>query len=135
MQPALPEIDGPEAAKKRSILIVEDEPLISLDLEDLLVEMGYEVCSIETTEAAAVAAARRYKPDLMLVDFHLREGSGINVVSALLPDGFIPHIYMSGERLRGDKLTPGAVVLQKPFLEASLAQAIQVALSNRPKTI
>ena len=63
--------------KALRILVVEDGALIAMLYADLLVEMGHVVCAIETTEAGAVAAAARHKPDLMIVGSGLRDGSGI----------------------------------------------------------
>jgi CheY-like chemotaxis protein len=64
-----------EAVRKRSesmkalrVLVVEDDVLIGMLFADALAAMGYDVCAIEATEADAVAAAARYKPDLMIVD-------------------------------------------------------------------
>ena len=114
---------------KLRILIVEDEPFISMDLADLLVEMGHAVCGIEATEDAAIAAGLKDHPDLLLVDLNLRQGSGVNVVNTLLKNGFIPHIFMSGDRFINLDLPQDSVVLRKPFSEADLAGAIEAAIT------
>ena len=119
--------------KKIRILLIEDEPLISVFLAELLEEMGHDVCLIETTEVRAVAAAARLKPDLLIVDVHLREGSGLAAVSTILETGFIPHIFTTGDRTINGELTTGAVVLQKPFLDAALINAIAAALAAGAK--
>jgi DNA-binding response OmpR family regulator len=54
--------------KALRILLVEDDCVIGMFLGMTLEHMGHEVCAIESTEAAAVAAAERYRPDLMIVD-------------------------------------------------------------------
>ncbi len=64
---------------------------------DALAAMGYDVCAIEATEAGAVAAAARYKPDLMIVDARLRDGSGVSAVEEILRTGWVPHVFVSGE--------------------------------------
>jgi two-component system, response regulator PdtaR len=115
--------------KKLRILIVEDEALISLFLSDLLEEMGHEVCAIETAEIPAVLSARRLMPDLMLIDNHLREGSGMGVIAALAEDGPLPHVFMTGDNVRNVKLGAGTIVLQKPFLDSALVTAIDAAMS------
>ena len=116
----------------KRILIVEDEALIAMVLAEVLKEMGFAVCASEATEAGAVAAALRERPDLMIVDARLREGSGIGAVETILRDRFVPHVFASGDRLSGLTLHPRAIVLQKPFLEADLALAIQRALGPGP---
>ncbi|MDW5317499.1 response regulator [Rhizobium sp. PL01] len=114
--------------KKLRIILVEDEPLISIYFAELLEEMGNEVSAIETTESAAVAAAARLKPDLMIVDVHLIEGNGIAAVARILKDGFVPHIFTTGDRLVKGEVGPDAIILQKPFLDSALTKAIEAAL-------
>lgn len=118
--------------KKIRVLIVEDEALIALVLAEILEEMGFGVCASEATEAGAVAAAIRHRPDLMIVDARLREGSGIGAVETILRDHFIAHIFLSGDRLAASGLHPRAILLQKPFLEPELALAIRRALGPGP---
>jgi DNA-binding response OmpR family regulator len=50
------------------VLVVEDDPMIGMLLAEMLEAIGHDVCAIETIEAAAVAAAARYRPDLLIVD-------------------------------------------------------------------
>ncbi len=109
------------------ILLVEDEAIVAMLLADLLVAMGHEVCSIEATEAGAVTAAVRCRPDLMIVDAHLLEGSGASAIAAILRAGFVPHVFVTGDPLRTQPLAHGAVVLQKPFREPDLVRAIESA--------
>jgi CheY-like chemotaxis protein len=113
------------------ILIVEDEAIVAMLFADLLVAMGYEVCAIEATESGAVAAAVRCKPDLMIVDAHLVDGSGVSAVAAILRAGFVPHVFVSGDPLRDQPRALGSVVLQKPFREADLVRAIASALKAK----
>lgn len=113
------------------VLVVEDNSIIGMLLADTLSEMGYEVCAVEATEAGAVAAAARCKPDLMIVDAGLREGNGVSAVERILHNGFIPHVFVSGATTVQAQ-RPGAIVIQKPFLDAALARAIQRALAIVP---
>lgn len=114
--------------EKIRILLVEDEPLISIFFAELLGEMGHEVCAIEASEEAAVQAADRLKPDLLIVDRHLREGSGILAVERIVKKGFVPHIFMTGDRLIRHEVHADAVILQKPFLDADVGKAIDAAM-------
>jgi DNA-binding response OmpR family regulator len=110
------------------VLVVEDDALIGLLLADVLAGMGYDVCAVESTEAGAVAAAARCKPGLMIVDASLRKGDGISAVTEILRTGFIPHVFVSGDPSRVLAARPGATIIQKPFRDADLARAIQLAL-------
>jgi CheY-like chemotaxis protein len=109
--------------------VVEDDAFIAMLYADLLTEMGHTICAIETTEAAAVAAAARHKPDLMIVDAGLRDGSGLSAVAEILRSGFVPHVFVTGDNSAVQASRPDAVVLQKPFRDSDLARAIQRALS------
>ena len=114
--------------KGLNVLVVEDDVLIGMLFADTLVAMGHEVCAIEATEADAVAAAARYKPDLMIVDARLRDGSGVSAVEEILRTGWIPHVFVSGETSKINAQRPSAIVIQKPFRDADLKRAIQRAL-------
>jgi CheY-like chemotaxis protein len=106
-----------------SILIVEDDRIISRLLAETLKDMGYAVCAIATTEEEAVAEAARHKPDLMIVDQHLRAGTGMSAVDRILRTRPVPCIFHSGAPLPPSQAA--AAVLLKPFCEADLARAIE----------
>jgi CheY-like chemotaxis protein len=114
------------------VLLVEDEAVIAMLLAEVLGGMGYEVCAVEATEADAVAAATRCRPDLMIVDARLGAGSGVSAVDKILLTGPVPHVFVSGDSSSVRALRPDAVVMQKPFREADLAHAIQCALGATP---
>ncbi|MBK5264229.1 MAG: response regulator [Alphaproteobacteria bacterium] len=110
------------------ILIVEDDAVIAMSLGDLLIGMGHKVCATVESEADAVAAAVRHKPDLMIVDANLYEGNGISAIAKILLDGFVPHIFMTGDPYLVQALAPGAIILQKPFKLHDLVSAIERSL-------
>jgi DNA-binding response OmpR family regulator len=110
------------------ILLVEDDALIGPLLAELLEAMGHLVCDIEATEAGAVRAALRDKPDLMIVDARLHEGSGIDAVNTVRLTSDIPYIFMSGGALPAS--CDGAVKLQKPFMGRDLVNAIMDAMKQ-----
>lgn len=112
--------------KALRVLVVEDDAVIGMLLAEMLVGLGHDVCAIEATEADAVTAAAHHRPDLMIVDAQLGEGSGVSAVEEILRTGPVPHVFISGARVQAPR--PGAVVLQKPFLEGDLLRAMQRAL-------
>jgi CheY-like chemotaxis protein len=116
--------------KKLRVLIVEDDRMIARPLGDLLEALGHEVCGIESSESGAVAAARRSKPDLMIVDVHLQDGSGIGAVETIRDIGPVAYIYVTGDAMAVRTLQPNATVMQKPYFEVDLVLAIQSALSK-----
>jgi len=56
---------------KQNVLIVEDEPLIALDIKKTLEEKGYDVVGISSNGTDALAMAADYKPDIVLMDILL----------------------------------------------------------------
>jgi DNA-binding response OmpR family regulator len=114
--------------KALRVLIVEDDALIGLLLSELLAGMGHKVCAIAATEADAVSAAIRNRPDLMIVDAGLGRGSGISAVDEILRAGSLAHVFISGDADMVRAHRPEAVILRKPFCEAELVKTIEAAL-------
>lgn len=108
------------------VLVVEDDAIIGALLAEVLADLGYDVCPVETTEAGAVAAAARSKPDLMIADVTLASGSGVSAVDQVCQAGPVPYVFISGDVFQA--AMPGAVLLRKPFRAADLVQAIGRAL-------
>ena len=123
----------PSVMTKLRVLIIEDEPIIAMLLAEVLTEQGYDVADIASTEEEAIREAARHRPDIMIVDARLRQGSGLTAVSEIIAQGFIPHVFMSGDRLTKTVLGPEAIMLQKPFQEADLLRAIAQALGQVPE--
>ncbi|MDI9849916.1 response regulator [Rhodoblastus sp. 17X3] len=116
--------------KKLRVMIVEDNRIIAELLAELIEALGHEVCGIESSESGSVASARRLKPDLMIVDAHLQEGSGIGAVEAITRECYVPHIFVSGDASAVRLLKPNATVLQKPYFENDMLLAITSALGT-----
>ena len=113
------------------IMVVEDETVLGLLFGEVLEGMGHVVCAVAATETDAVAAALRCKPDLMLVDIQLAVGNGISAVAEILRrNGFVPHVFYSGDIAGIRASRPSAVAIQKPFRVAELADAIERALGT-----
>src|SRR5208337_1270656 len=110
-------------------LVVEDDAMIGGLLAETLEGLGHAVCAVESNVANAVAAAARWRPDLMIVDVGLGEASGVAAVKEILRCGFVPHVFVTGNTVRGMPLGPETVLIQKPFRVSDLEQAIQRALA------
>lgn len=115
--------------KSPSILIVEDDAFVALVLDFTLVKLGYSICGTEYTEDGAVAAAARCCPDAMVVDVGLAQGNGIRAVTRILSERYIPHVFISGDRLGSVGLHPFSVRLHKPFRDVDLAASLAKVLS------
>ena len=112
------------------IMVVEDDALVGMLLAEMLGEMGHDVCAIEKTEEGAVASAALRHPDLMIVDAWLGEGSGITAIDTIQRDGIMPHVFVSGDIARVRMLRPKSIMVQKPYREAEIADAIQQAIGS-----
>lgn len=121
-----------EKAGPPRIMIVEDEPLIALDLSSILQEMGCAICAVAETAEEAVEAARRERPDLILADIRLQgEEDGISAIQRIWDDRRVPVLFVSGNWPELRKRGMGdALVIGKPFLPAILKQAIRTALDE-----
>ena len=118
-----------EVMKALRVLVIEDDALIGLLLAELLAGMGHDVCATAATEAEAVNAAARHRPDLMIVDARLGGGSGVSAVEEILRAGPVAHLFISGDAEKVQTRQPDAVVVRKPFRKAELARAIDMALA------
>ena len=105
------------------IVVAEDDDLIGELLAEMLTGMGHVICAVEASEAGTVEAARRFQPDLLIVDLQLSPGSGIDAVDRIMQTRVTPHILMSANIAKIRELRPDAVMLEKPFTQASLALA------------
>ena len=115
--------------KATRVLVMEDDIMIGTLLGEMLTDMGHAVCATETTEAGAVTAAARCRPDLMIVDVRLGSGSGIRATDEILRSGSVPHVFVCGDISAIAAHRASAVAIQKPFRAADLARAIQRVLS------
>jgi CheY-like chemotaxis protein len=111
-----------------TVLVVEDDAMIGMLLAEMLGDIGYTVCAIAATEEEAVAIAAQCRPDLLIVDEHLREGSGMSAVDRILLTGPIPCVFISGAWLQPHR--SDAHVLRKPFIEEDLIRAIKYVVGD-----
>ncbi|KTE28173.1 MULTISPECIES: response regulator [unclassified Sphingopyxis] len=132
---ATDEIDRQTRAR---ILIIEDEPIIAMDIEMIVRDLGHDVVAVATTHAEAVAEAQKHQPGLVLADIQLADNSsGIEAVQEILQDVKLPVIFITAfpERLlTGDRPEP-AFLLTKPYQPATLRAAISQVLFFDESTV
>ena len=120
-----------DSALKTRVLIIEDEPIIALDIQALVKELGHEVTSIARTRTQAVAAAKADPPGLVLADIRLADdSSGIDAVADILSVHNVPVIFITAfpERfLSGERVEP-TYLITKPFKPNTVKAAIGQAL-------
>jgi CheY-like chemotaxis protein len=113
--------------RKLRILLVEDDAVIATLLAEMLESLGHSVCAIAATQADAVSEAVYHRPEFMIVDAQLREGSGISAMRTISRQRATPHLFVSAASIRPCR--PDAILLRKPFRELELVGAIGRALS------
>ena len=125
---AMAEIDRQTAT---SVLIIEDEPIIAMDIESIVVAQGHSVAGIAVTHSEAVAMARDLRPGLVLADIQLADdSSGIDAVREILSEVEVPVIFITAfpERLLTGERPEPTYLITKPFqhgtVKAAMAQAL-----------
>jgi DNA-binding response OmpR family regulator len=118
---------------KETILVVEDEPLVGLELKDDLECLGYSVPEVIESGEAVVRAVALHRPDLVLMDVRLRGGlDGIEAAFQIKAEFDLQVIYLSAysdaDTLRRAALTSPACFLLKPFNGRELAANVEIAL-------
>ncbi len=113
------------------IMIIEDEPLIAMDLETLVEGLGHRVTGVARTRGEALTLAEKQRPGLILADIQLADGSsGLDAVNDLLETFQVPVIFITAytERfLTGERPEP-AFLIAKPFQPAHVSAVISQAL-------
>jgi DNA-directed RNA polymerase specialized sigma24 family protein len=124
---------GQEIAEQvaTDVLIIEDEPIIALDIETMVEELGHTVTGVARTQREAIALVAKKRPGLVLADIQLADGSsGLDAVNEILSTIDVPVIFITAypERLlTGDRPEP-AFLITKPFQPEAVKAAISQAL-------
>jgi DNA-directed RNA polymerase specialized sigma24 family protein len=132
---------GREIARQMAtdVIIIEDEPLIALDLERLVTQLGHRVVKIVRTEGQAIEAVKRLRPGLVLADIHLADGSsGLDAVNKILSTISLPVIFVTAYPqllLTGARPEP-TFLITKPFhpdnVKAVVSQALFLDVRGTP---
>lgn len=118
-----------------SILIVEDETLLSQDISIRLIEMGYNVAGIASSVDEAITFFSNVEVDIVMIDILLKgDRDGITLAEIINDKYKIPFIFLtahSDTQLvdRAKKVKPYAYML-KPFNDNGIRIAIEMALAN-----
>jgi CheY-like chemotaxis protein len=123
-----------ENRSRTSVLIIEDEPLISMQLDGIVSELGHKVIGIAATRDQAVSMASNELPGLVIADIALADGSsGIDAVKDILSVGNVPIIFVTAypERLLTEERPEPTYLVTKPFQEFTVRNAISQALFAR----
>lgn len=114
------------------VLIIEDEPLIALDLSSILEEVGCELSAVAESADEAISIAAREQIDLILADIRINgDEDGITAVQRIRERSPVPVLFISSNWPELRKRGMGdAMAIGKPFLPVLLKQAIREALNE-----
>jgi two-component system, response regulator PdtaR len=127
-------LTGPTTKTLARVVIADDDPIIRMDLREMLTDLNYQVVGEAADGKNAVALARDLKPELVIMDIRMPEMDGIEAAQALTQESIAPVLlltaYSEPDLVR--RATEAGVVgyLVKPFREAQLGPAIEVTLGR-----
>ncbi len=123
---------------KTNILVVEDESIVSKDIQNSLKKLGYNVIGACNNGEEAVELAKEKAPDLVLMDIMLKgEMSGIDAAEIIRQQMSIPVIFLTAyadeSTLAKAKVTEPYGYILKPFKEIDLHSSIEMAIYKHKK--
>ncbi|MFH1615943.1 MAG: histidine kinase dimerization/phosphoacceptor domain -containing protein [Planctomycetota bacterium] len=118
---------------KIKILVVEDESIVAKDLQNTLQNLGYKVPAVVSSGQAAIEAAEKHKPDLVLMDIVLKgKMDGIEAAEQIRSRFNIPVVYLTAytddKTLERAKITDPFGYIVKPFDDRQLKTVIEMAV-------
>lgn len=118
-------------SQSRSILIVEDEPLIAMMLEDFLDSLGHKVVGIAETVEDAMARIDEGGFDIAIVDVHLKHGEHVWPVADRLSDEGLPFVLATGGHIEPPPAKHAAApVLSKPYTIDAINPVLEEAAAG-----
>ena len=120
-----------ERQTRAEVLIIEDEPIIAMDIETIVRDLGHNVTGVAVTRDEAVTQAMARRPGLVLADIQLADdSSGIDAVKDILAEFSVPVIFITAfpERLLTGERPEPTFLITKPFQRQTVKAAIAQAL-------
>ena len=120
-----------ERQTRAEVLIIEDEPIIAMDIETIVRDLGHTVTGVAVTRDEAVQQAMARRPGLVLADIQLADdSSGIDAVRDILQEFTVPVIFITAfpERLLTGERPEPTFLITKPFQRSTVKAAIAQAL-------
>jgi DNA-binding response OmpR family regulator len=117
--------------KLQTLMIVEDEAMIAMDLRDELQEAGYRVLDLTDRQDDAIQVAKAERPDLALVNISLAGGDDGVELSRHLKAMEIPVLLISGQVSRASSAKTVAIgSMPKPYHSAQMVVAVTYLLAR-----
>jgi len=120
--------------ERTRVIIADDESIVRMDLKEMLTTLNYLVVGEVGDGQSAVNLARELKPDVVLMDIKMPDMDGIEAAKILTEEQIAPVVLLTAYSQKDlvDRAKEAGVVgyLVKPFREADLLPAIEVALAR-----
>ena len=118
-------------SETRSILIVEDEPLIAMMLEDFLDSLGHKVVASCDSVSDALAQVEQGGFDVAIIDVQLKDGESVWPVADKLAESGTPFVVATGGHVEPPPAAHADVpTLTKPYTIDSIEPAIEEAMAR-----
>lgn len=112
------------------IILLEDEPIIQLDIRACLEQAGHEVWAVSSQEAVW-QLCQEQRPDVVILNFHFRgQGDGLSLARTLSNSSYPPQVYFITGAYVDEASVGGLPLLRKPFTQRQLCQFILTGRSN-----
>jgi len=116
------------------VLIAEDEPIVGMDIKEILEGQDYEVVGEASDGQVAVELARKLKPDVIIMDIRMPNLDGIEAAKILTQEEIAPIIFLTAysDKELVEKAKEVGVIsyIVKPFKESDLFPAIEIAIAR-----
>lgn len=107
-------------------MIVEDDPFIALDLQDIFESIGFGIIGPFANVDVSLTALQKQKPDFAIIDYNLGRETSIPIANVLHNEG-VPYVFISGQiaaALENSDL-PSKSVMSKPFIPQKLIAVVE----------
>lgn len=119
------------ALTQAKVMIIEDEPIIALDIQGLVEDLGHTVTGVAATRTEAGELFAKSKPDILLADIQLADGSsGVDAAADILAGADLPVVFITAfpERLLTGRQVEPTFLITKPFQPSAVRAAVSQAL-------
>lgn len=120
-----------QQTEHKSILIVEDDPFIAMDLEDTFADAGYHVIGPVADVKTGLSLIKEKRPDIATLDYNLGRENSVPIANAL--EGMdIPYIFLSGQMSRVIQThdIPAQSIMGKPYVPSKLLKIINFMMQK-----
>lgn len=114
----------------KHVLVIEDDYFLAIDMRQALIALGFNGIDLSASVEQAKICAKRQCPNLIVADYRIVGGTGVEAVLAICSDIAIPVVFVTGNGAEVRQLMPTAIIVGKPWIARELEQAIKMAIER-----